>query len=84
MLVSSRRGRKAKLQKLLAKASPGVAYSEHLESDDAAVFAHACKLGFEGIVSKHREHPYRSGPRKVWLKIKNPMAPGVQRFEDRT
>jgi ATP-dependent DNA ligase len=37
---------------------------------------------FEGIVSKHREHPYRSGPSKVWLKIKNPAAPGVLRFKD--
>ena len=43
----------------------------------------ACKLGFEGIVSKHREHPYRSGPSKAWLKVKNPKAPGVTRFEDR-
>ena len=28
--------------------------------------------------------PYRSGPSKTWLKIKNPKAPGVLRFEDRT
>ena len=55
-----------------------------LEGDGAAIFAHACKLGFEGIVSKQREYPYRSGPSKVWLKIKNPKAPGVLRFEDRT
>jgi hypothetical protein len=30
--------------------------------------------GAQGIVSKHREHPYRSGQSKVWLKIKNPAA----------
>jgi ATP-dependent DNA ligase len=48
------------------------------------VFAHACKLGFEGMVSKHREHSYRSGPSKAWLKVKNPAAPGVLRFEDRS
>jgi bifunctional non-homologous end joining protein LigD len=76
--------RKARLERLLAKAPAGIQYSEHLEGDGAAIFAHACKLGFEGIVSKHREHPYRSGPSKVWLKIKNPAAPGVTRFEDRT
>jgi bifunctional non-homologous end joining protein LigD len=45
------------------------------------IFAHACKLGLEGIVSKHRERPYRSGPSKTWLKVKNPAAPGVTRFE---
>jgi ATP-dependent DNA ligase len=49
----------------------------------AVIFAHACKLGFEGIVSKHRTRPYRSGRSKTWLKIKNPKAPGVLRFEDR-
>jgi bifunctional non-homologous end joining protein LigD len=76
--------RKARLEKLLVKAPAGIQYSGHLEGDGAAIFAHACKLGAEGIVSKHREHAYRSGPSKAWLKIKNPAAPGVTRFEDRT
>jgi bifunctional non-homologous end joining protein LigD len=74
--------RKAKFAQLLAKPSAGIQYSERLEGDGAAIFAHACKLGFEGIVSKHRDHPYRSGPSKAWLKIKNPAAPGVLRFRD--
>jgi bifunctional non-homologous end joining protein LigD len=52
-----------------------------MDGDGAAVFAQACKLGLEGIVSKRRDHPYRSGPSKAWLKIKNPSAPGVTRFE---
>jgi hypothetical protein len=43
---------------LLAKAPAGIQYSEHLEGDGAAIFVHACKLGAEGIVSKHRGHPY--------------------------
>jgi bifunctional non-homologous end joining protein LigD len=59
----------------------GIQYNEHVEGDGAVVFAHACTLGLEGIVSKHRERPYRSGPSKTWLKIKNPAAPGVTRFE---
>jgi bifunctional non-homologous end joining protein LigD len=74
--------RKATLQKLLANARAGNQFSEHLEGDGATIFAHACKLGAEGIVSKHRKYPYRSGPSKVWLKIKNPAAPGVLRFRD--
>jgi bifunctional non-homologous end joining protein LigD len=73
--------RKARHEKLLAKAAPGVQYNEHVEGDGQIVFEHACKLGLEGIVSKHREHPYRSGRSKTWLKIKNPAAPGVLRFE---
>ena len=55
---------------------------EHLEGDGEEIFTHACKLGLEGIVSKDRTRPYRSGPSKDWLKIKNPQAPGVLRFED--
>ena len=54
--------RKAMLASLLAKAPAGIHYSEHLDGDGATIFAHACKLGLEGIVSKHREHLYRSGP----------------------
>jgi bifunctional non-homologous end joining protein LigD len=74
--------RKARLEKLLTGARAGIQYSEHLEGDGAAIFAHACKLGAEGIVSKHREHPYRAGPSKAWLKTKNPAAPGMLRFQD--
>ncbi len=62
----------------------GVQFNEHIDGDGATVFAHACKLGFEGIVSKHRGHPYRSGPSKSWIKVKNPTAPAVLRFEERT
>jgi hypothetical protein len=68
--------RKAKLAKLLAGAPAGIQYSEHLEGDGAAIFAHACKLGCEGVVSKRADSAYRSGPSKVWLKVKNPAAPG--------
>jgi bifunctional non-homologous end joining protein LigD len=76
--------RKAMLGKILAKAPAGIQFSEHLGGDGAAIFAHACKLGCEGIVSKRADSAYRSGPSKVWLKIKNPAAPGVLRFQDRT
>ena len=71
--------RKVGLQKVLANAPAGIQYSEHLAGDGAAIFAHACSLGAEGIVSKHREHPYRSGPSKAWLKTKNPASPAVRR-----
>ena len=78
--------RKRRLRELLdgAKhgAKTGIQFTEHLEGDGAVIFAHACQLGCEGIVSKHREHPYRSGPSKAWLKIKNPRAPGMLRFLD--
>jgi bifunctional non-homologous end joining protein LigD len=74
--------RKAALAKLLRNAAHGIHLVEHMEGDGGTVFEHACKLGFEGIVSKRRDHPYRSGPSKAWLKIKNPRAPATLRFID--
>jgi bifunctional non-homologous end joining protein LigD len=67
---------------LCEKAPARVQYSEHLEGDGAAIFAHVCELGAEGIVSKRRDHPYRAGPSKGRLKIKNPTAPGMLRFRE--
>ena len=43
------------------------------------VFAHACKMGLEGIVSKRLGSRYTSGRSKDWLKFKNPDAPAVKR-----
>jgi ATP-dependent DNA ligase len=39
----------------------------------------SCKLGLEGIVSKRKDSPYRSGRSSDWLKCKNPDAPAVKR-----
>jgi ATP-dependent DNA ligase len=76
--------RKAALAKLLKKVGGGIHFVEHIPGDGATIFKHACLMGLEGIVSKRRDHPYRSGPSKAWLKVKNPKAPGVLRFEDRS
>jgi hypothetical protein len=46
-----------------------------MEGDGPTVFAHACKLGLEGIVSKRKDSPYRSGRSPDWLKMKNSDAP---------
>ena len=42
------------------------------------------KLDLEGIVSKKLDAPYKSGPSKAWLKIKNPNAPAATRAIDGT
>jgi ATP-dependent DNA ligase len=39
-------------------------------------------FGLEGIVSKRLNAQYKSGPSKVWLKIKNPNAPAATRAVD--
>src|SRR5262245_55506243 len=59
--------RKATLASVLAKAAPGLRLNEHLEHEDGElVFRHACKLGLEGIVSKRKDSPYRSGRSPDW------------------
>jgi bifunctional non-homologous end joining protein LigD len=45
---------------------------------DGNLFRHTCKLGLEGIVSKRKDSPYRSGRSPDWLKMKNPAAPAVK------
>jgi bifunctional non-homologous end joining protein LigD len=71
--------RKATLTSLL-RAAPGLHFNDHLDNEDGPlVFAHACKLGLEGIVSKRRDSPYRSGRSSHWIKSKNPDAPAARR-----
>ena len=66
--------RKATLASIVAKAGAGIRFNEHMEGDGPTVFVHACKLGLEGIVSKRKDSPYRSGRSPDWLKMKNPAA----------
>jgi bifunctional non-homologous end joining protein LigD len=47
-----------------------VLYSEHLTGDGQEMFEHAAKLGWEGIVSKRVDAPYRSERTEAWLKVK--------------
>jgi bifunctional non-homologous end joining protein LigD len=44
--------------------------SEEITADGAALLEHACRLGLEGIIAKHRDRSYRSGRTGDWLKIK--------------
>ena len=71
--------RKATLRSMLAKVGLGLRFNEHLEGDGPTVFANACKMGLEGIVSKRKDSAYRSGCSPEWLKMKNANAPAVKR-----
>ena len=46
------------------------------------VFRHARKMGLEGIVSKRLTAPYRSGPSRDWIKVKNPESPAMLRVQE--
>jgi bifunctional non-homologous end joining protein LigD len=72
------------LGKLLFRSRDGIQYVEHAEGHGDKLFAAACQLGLEGVVSKKLNGPYRSGPSKAWLKIKNPKAPAATRATDGT
>jgi bifunctional non-homologous end joining protein LigD len=71
--------RKATLRSMLAKAALGLRFNEHFEDDGPTVFAHACKMGLEGIVSKRKDSTYRSRRSPDWLKMKNPACAAVKR-----
>ena len=71
--------RKATLASLLSKARAGIRVNEHIEADGPTVFAHACRMGLEGIVSKRKASTYRSGRSPDWLKSKNPACAAVKR-----
>jgi hypothetical protein len=62
----------------------GIQYVEHTEGDGVEMFKAICKLGLEGIVAKKLDAPYKSGPSKAWLKIKNPKSPAATRVIDGT
>ncbi len=76
--------RKTKLQKLLARARDGIQYVWHVEADGVDSFKAACELGLEGIVSKRLTAPYKSGPCKSWIKVRNPKSPAYLRSSDGT
>jgi hypothetical protein len=65
-----------------AAANRGIVYNEHTDEEGATVFRHACKLGLEGIVSKRLTSPYRSGPSRDWIKVKNPDSPAMVRHRE--
>jgi bifunctional non-homologous end joining protein LigD len=71
--------RKAALARLLRDAKDGILLNEHIAEDGLTVFAHACQLGAEGIVSKKVDGTYRSGPCRVWIKVRNPASIAAQR-----
>jgi bifunctional non-homologous end joining protein LigD len=74
--------RKKRLAGLLGRRRIGIVLSDHTTEDGALLFVHACRLGLEGIVSKRLSAPYRSGPSRDWIKVKNPDSPAMIRARE--
>jgi len=65
------RERKLELERVLGSSTGEVIrYSAHVVGNGRAVFAGACQVGAEGIVSKRLDGRYLAGRREGWLKTK--------------
>lgn len=64
------RSRRHLLEDALGKHHGTIRLSEELDADPKTLLDHACRLGLEGIVGKHRDQPYRSGRTGDWVKLK--------------
>jgi bifunctional non-homologous end joining protein LigD len=75
--------RKTNLARLLRSLSEGI-FAAPFEQGEIGPdqFRHACNFGLEGLVSKRRDRPYRGGPSKHWIKVKNPDHPAYRRVQD--
>ncbi len=62
--------RKALLRALLDPPPPHLRYGVEIEAEGAKVFAQACSLGLEGIVSKRADSHYASLRGRDWIKVK--------------
>ena len=67
---------------MLARVHGGIALNEHTNARGELVFRQACAMGLEGIVSKRLTAPYKSGPSRDWVKVKNPDSPAMIRARD--
>jgi ATP-dependent DNA ligase len=68
--------RKTNLARLLARRPDGI-HTAPFEQGEIGpdLFRHACLMGLEGLVSKHRDSVYRAGRSDRWIKVKNRSHP---------
>ena len=62
--------RKERLAPLIDGTDPRVQYSEHIVGQGEQLFETMCREGYEGVVSKRADAPYRGKRTQAWLKIK--------------
>ena len=61
--------RKEVLQRGVTFGGP-LQYTEHRERDGEEFYARACRAGWEGLIAKRADAPYRAGRNRDWLKFK--------------
>jgi bifunctional non-homologous end joining protein LigD len=69
--------RKTNLEGLLARRPEGIFVNPFERGEiGPELFQAACRMGLEGLVSKHR---YQAGRSKHWVKVKNRSHPAMYR-----
>jgi bifunctional non-homologous end joining protein LigD len=63
--------RKARLKKVLGRKAGPIVYAHHVQGCGPDFFRKAKAGGAEGIVSKRKDQPYRSGRTPAWVKVKD-------------
>ena len=72
--------RKTNLSPLLSRRVDGIFLSDFEQGEIGPdLFRHACMMGLEGLVSKHKDRPYRAGRSPHWVKVKNRKHPAMNR-----
>ena len=75
--------RKANLARLLARRVDGIFLCDFEQGEIGPdLFRHACLMGLEGLVSKHRESRLSRRPVDRWIKVKNRQHPAFSRVLD--
>ena len=72
--------RKANLERLSARRPEGIFINPFERGEIGPdLFRAACRMGLEGLVSKHRDRSYQGGRSRHWVKVKNRTHPSMKR-----
>jgi bifunctional non-homologous end joining protein LigD len=75
--------RKTNLARILTRRIDGIHVAPFEQGEIGPdLFRHACLMGLEGLVSKHRDSPYRGGRFDRWIKVKNRQHAAFSRVMD--
>lgn len=72
--------RKTNVARLLARRPNGIFLSDFEQGEIGPdLFRAACRMGLEGLVSKHRDRPYRGAVKSTGSRVKNREHPAMDR-----
>jgi bifunctional non-homologous end joining protein LigD len=67
----------------LARRPEGIFVSEFERGEIGPIYSgRPASLALEGLVSKHKDRPYRGGRSPHWVKVKNRSHPAMDRVKD--